>query len=126
MPKNSKLVLWFIIGTFVVWLAFDAWLGPNGGPTESQTLAYLGKVSTSVPYLIGALSGHWFFNRVRANYRIWWVGFVILGVLIAFDATWAMAGLGRVWFRWAGIWFLVGIPCGSYFWPQDDPQSPVP
>lgn len=126
VPKNSKLVLGFIIATFVIWLAFDAWLGPNGGPTESQVLAYLGRISVTIPWIFGVLCGHWFLNRRGAHYNWAWYGLPLLIALLFFDAYWAMAGYGRVWYRWGGFYLLFGLPCGSYLVPQDDPESPVP
>jgi len=126
MKNNNSLVLGFIIATFVIWLLFDAWLGHNGGPTESGMLAYFGQISTSFPWLIGALSGHWFFNRKTVNYKLAYYALIPFVGLIAWDLWWGHAHPGlRVWYRYAGVWFLVGIPCGSYLLPQGDGGAPI-
>lgn len=126
MPPNYRLVSWFIIGTFITWLVFDAWLGPHGGPTESQVLQYWAKRYTAVAWLIGALLGHWCFGTKIAHYTLWPFGFSVLFGLVGWDVNWHHAARAEFypWFRWPVIWCFVGLLCGMYFWPQRNPDSP--
>lgn len=116
----------FIISTFVVWLAFDAWLGPNGGPTESQVLAYWSQHLTSFSFLMGSLFGHWFLGRRSANYSSWFYPFIGIVSLTAWDIYFLNThGFTEPWYRSNWIWLGLGLPAGSIFWPQQDPESPI-
>lgn len=126
MHKN--LVAGIILGTFVLWIAADIWLGPNGGPTESQLLAHWGRVSAFFPFLIGFLMGHWFYGRRNVNYSAWGYGLGLWVLLGLWDCYWWGFSTHEVlypWFRWSGIWVTAGIPAGSYLWGQRNPDSPV-
>ena len=128
MRGSAVFVGAFIIWTFITWLALDAWLGPNGFPTESQMIAYWARHFTFWAFLLGSLNGHWFLGRRSANYSSWLWPFVAILLLLGWD--WAFHHF-RGWdsepyYRSPFIWFFLGLPVGSYFWPQQDPQSPIP
>lgn len=129
MSQSLKLLLvgGFIITTFVIWLMFDGWLGPAGLPTESQVIAYWARHLTFWPFLLGALNGHWFLGRRSANYSSWFYPFLAILALVGWDLYfihthgWVQAPYRSPW-----VWFFVGLPMGSLFWPQQDPESPIP
>lgn len=124
---NRTLVEWFIRGTIIVWLLFDAWLGPHGGPTESQVLQYWGKSYCSFAWIMGALGGHWFLGTKVVNYDIWMCGFLVLGALLAWDFLWWRTPPSVVFapIRSPFIWYFVGLVCGLIFWPQRNVDSPL-
>src|SRR4051812_12429949 len=105
------LVQAFIIATFVTWLAFDAWLGPAKGPTESQVLAYWARHLTFFAFLMGSLFGHWFLGRRSANYSSWKWPFLVILALIGWD-VWFLNTHGFVepWYRSDWIWLGLGLP----------------
>jgi peptidoglycan/LPS O-acetylase OafA/YrhL len=127
LKGNKFLIAFLIIGTVFIWLVVDAWVGSNGGPTESQVIAYWGRHLTFWSFLIGALCGHWFFGRRSADYALWFWPFIAIGLLLAWD-IWFIRTHGwiEVGYRSPWICFAVGLPAGSLFWPQRDPESIVP
>lgn len=126
MKSNYEAVKWFILSTLALWLVFDAWLGPHGGPTESQVLQYWAKRYVSVAWLIGALVGHWCFGLQTAHYKLWPIGFLVLAALVGWDVAWNVNPVEpfHPWFRWPALWAIAGIACGLLFWPQRNPDAP--
>jgi len=127
MSGNRLLVAGFIITTFVLWLVFDAWLGPNGGPTESQVLAFWVRHLTSFSFLMGALCGHWFLGRKSAQYALWPWPFGAILLLTLWDIYFIRHfGYVEPAYRSPWIWFLGALPVGSIFWPQQDSEALIP
>lgn len=128
MKNPIRVLVYTFIGlTFFIWLLLDAWLGPAGGPTESQVLAFWGRHATAFAFLMGSLMGHWFFGRKSANYSSWFWPFIGILILTGWDVYFLRTyGYVEPATRWSGLWVLLGIPAGSIFWPQQDSESPVP
>lgn len=127
MNNNWLLVSAFIVGTFVIWILFDIWLGANSGPTESQVLREWGKRTIFFPWLIGFLSGHWFFGMKEPYFTAWIYGIGLWGALIAWDIYWWKVRKSEPyfpWYRYPGVWFLVGLPSGMILWGQRNADSP--
>lgn len=119
----KQITTTLIVSTFAIWIAWDVYLARNGGPTESMIMRDAGKVSTFVPHLFGFLIGHWFFPR-QSQWQFGWMwGIAFWVVLLAWDLWWPG---GRVWYRYEGIWVLIGVACGTLFWGQIDKWSPIP
>lgn len=114
--KNFTTIL-IIIGTIVGWIAWDAYVGATGATTESQTLRDWGQKFVSLPFSLGFLIGHWFWNRTT-TFSAWVYAFPILAALLAWDITWNLMGKGGEWYRYPGAWALIGIPVGTLLWGQ--------
>lgn len=110
----ESLVKWFIAATFVIWIAFDVWLGTHGGPTESMVLRDIGLKYTSFPFLMGFLCGHWFWPRQKQFLTGWMWALPILLGLLAWDIFWPSDS----WIRFPAIWLALGFPAGSFLWGQ--------
>lgn len=70
-------------------------------------------------FVFGVLVGHWFLPILNPRHHA--VGNVlplILAVML-FDLYWRhKQGVRRVWFRYPGIWFALGVPAGALLWSQ--------
>lgn len=108
-----------ILGTFAVWIAWDVYLASKGAATESMTLRQWGEHCTFFPHLIGFLCGHWFFPHDHLWRSGWMWGLGVWGLLGLYDIAWAIWGNGGMpWYRYSGLWLLVGIACGTFLWGQ--------
>jgi hypothetical protein len=127
MSGNRLLITIFIILTFAIWISLDVWLNANGGPTESQVLRDWGMAMTFFPHLVGFLMGHWFFPRRTTLSFGWMIAIPIWAVLISWDIWWDIHHPGVTpWYRFPGIWAMIGAVCGSILWGQPNSQSPLP
>lgn len=121
---------WFtasiVLGTFVIWIWLDVVIVKvSGAPTESQWIAATSQRFTIFPFIVGLLSGHWFFNHRVLSYSAWVYALPIFIWIIAFDVYWNTRRWGqRAWYRYAGLWFLLGLPVGTFLWGQMDGGAP--
>jgi hypothetical protein len=83
-----------------------------------MTMRDLGWKYTSFSVLMGILIGHWFFPSENPLYRR--VGNVLpfLALFYLLDLAWAKWGTGRQWWRYPGIWFILGVIIGAKLWAQ--------
>lgn len=123
--KWDNITKWVLWGTAIVWIIWDVVISGKGH-TESQMIAEFARKFVTAPFVFGILMGHWFFNRKTARYELWpvFVGLIVLVGL--FDGVWHWTmHESRAWYRWPGIWLVLGIPVGSFFFPQRDPEAPL-
>lgn len=113
-----------IIGTIVIWLVWDAFLGWAGAMTESRMLTNWSYLTISLPWAIGALCGHWwgYWRGKPSPYIAWrtWTFFSFFAAIIIWDlVNWQWGSpefLHEV--RYAGYWPIIGFPMGKYLWGQ--------
>lgn len=121
----KSVTIIFIIATFVVWIAWDIILVFYRENTISQHLQRFGKSNTWFVYLMGFLSGHWFFSRKTAFTYGWVIALSIMVLLGIFDLIWYLTKQPFIWFRYSTIWFVFGLIAGCYLWNQKDSESPI-
>ena len=106
-----------IIATFVIWIAWDVYLGARGIKTESMWLAEWSRRWSIIPFFLGALVAHWCNQSSTPNYELWPWLVVSLSVVLFYDVSkfwWEPP----VFMKYPGLWLIVGIPTGSLFFPQ--------
>lgn len=116
-----------VIAVIVILLAYDVVALKIGQPTESMVLRDWGWEFSALPFTAGFLTGHWFFPRQTFFVSGWMYALPILVALIIFDLVWKYKAQSRKsWFRYPGMYFLLGIPAGMYLWGQITLESPIP
>lgn len=127
MTTFDYVTLSLIAGTAVVWIIWDIVLGAKRQKTESQWLAELSRTWNSIPFFVGILGGHWFVQNPNPHYEFWPValGFLVCAFLLdLFCFPWDVKGANvrlitlPKWTRYPGLWLLLGIPVGHFFFPQ--------
>jgi peptidoglycan/LPS O-acetylase OafA/YrhL len=122
-----NLTKWILLAVIFGLLAYDGMVGLFHQPTESQVLRDWGHVSTCLPFVAGFLLGHWFLPRRKPYGSAWINAAVIIVVLGIWDLYWFFSGhVNMPVYRYAGWYAILGVPCGSYLWGQDDGESPLP
>jgi hypothetical protein len=140
----SSIAKYFMIGTLLIWGAFDLYLYFRYGnaATESATTWRYSYLFPGIPFSIGALMGHFFAQwripsptpvdlppwRQYGRYALLalmaiWVGSDVRGILINATSTefdgWIWAGaFHQVW-----LIFFIGFGLGSVFLPMDEATS---
>ncbi|HMX99889.1 MAG TPA: hypothetical protein PK473_03195 [Nitrosomonas sp.] len=114
-----------IILTFIILIALDIYLVVIDQPTLSMELKWFAKKNTWFAYLMGFLAGHWFFSTKSVLRLGWIVALSFMALLGVWDLIHYLKGWEFQWYRWAGIWFLVGIGAGTFLWGQRDGDSPI-
>ena len=108
-----------ILSTFVAWIVYDLYCGRLSQPTLSMVLRDWGAKWNFFAALIGFLVGHWFFPREHVDISGWGWTLPVMASIFIFDLLWHRFGkLHRPWFRYSGLWFLIGIPVGTFLWGQ--------
>lgn len=110
-----------LIATAVIWALYDVipFLDPARGDTISEVILYYALRSLFIPYAFGVLCGHFFFPRDGAEQHPRILVPLSLAVLIydvvahVFNVP-VMLSLQAYPF----VPFLVGIPIGTWLWPQ--------
>lgn len=117
MNVYDWLTVALLVGTGVVWIAWDVVLGARGQKTESMWLAEWSRRWNALPFTLGALMAHWFMQSTKPDYNAWPWAVACLGVVLAYDVSkrwWTPP----VWLRYPGVWVALGMPVGFFFWPQ--------
>lgn len=118
-----KFTAWGMLGLVVVVIAWDVFLGATHQDTESQIIAETARSWAILPFLLGALIGHWLVNRRDVNYALWPWALASAGLVLAFDLVTNLVPVHVGWLHYPGIWAAVGIPAGSFLWPQKLPGN---
>lgn len=114
-----------ILGAFVLLLGYDGLTAQISQPTESRVLLALAMSYSTIPLMFGILVGHWFFGHYQApqvfqsllNLNLGPLPF--LAVSLIFDVLFNHFTTNSYPFwRYPGIYSLIGIPIGSIFWYQ--------
>jgi hypothetical protein len=106
-----------IVGTAVAWIAWDVVLGARRQKTESMFIAEWARRWNALPFTIGALCAHWFMQSTRPDYEAWPWAIVTLGVVVIYDIS-KLWWKPPVWLTYPGLWLVLGLPVGHFFWPQ--------
>jgi len=110
---------WLILCVFVMLLGYTAMARKHNLPTISMTMRDLAWNWSVAPFVAGMLIGHWFFNREGgAPFAAWgWgTGIPIFVILLSFDWYWILSNRSKVWFRYPGIYVVLGTLWGYLFW----------
>ncbi len=111
----------------VVWIAWDVYLGAKRQKTESMFLAEWARSFNVLPFLCGALVGHWFMQSSSPDYALWPVALALAVCVFAWDLLcypWGVKGATVTllqpakWLRYPGLWLALGIPVGHFLWGQ--------
>lgn len=121
----KTITILLIISTFVLWIGWDIVLVILKENTISQYLQWFGNTNNWFVYLMGFLSGHWFFSRKTALTYGWIIALSFMALLGVIDLIWYLNKLPFVWYRYSPIWFIVGLIAGLYLWNQKDSNSPI-
>ena len=120
-----------LIATAVVWIGWDIALGLRHQETESMVIADWVRQVNALALFFGALTAHWCMQNPNPHYERWPYAVAALVLALAWDgltATWGVKGASvqllhvPPWTRYPGIWFLLGVPVGFFFWPQKWPK----
>lgn len=114
-----------IATTFALWLGWDIVLVILKENTISQHLQRFGKANTWFIYLMGFLSGHWFLSTKRTLKYGWIIAISIMALLGLWDFLHYSNNWQYDWYRYAGIWFPIGLLAGCLLWGQGDGESPI-
>lgn len=110
---------WFVVGTGIIWLAYDVYVVKVGKSTESQVIRDWGQRWTYFPFVGGFLCGHWWFNDLCVGPSGWMFALPMIVALAIWDIAVHVKGLPtKVWYRYPGLWIGLGIPVGAFLWGQ--------
>jgi hypothetical protein len=105
-----------ILTTILSWIVWDIYVAiePTPGDTESETIRDWAWAHPAFPFAVGAIMGHFFWNREEGRFFSWspW----LLGGLGLAAAVIDVVGLAPT--TTPVIPFLVGLPLGALLWPQ--------
>ncbi len=120
----------------VVWIAWDVYVGlvrSKGGATaprtESMFLAEWARSFNVLPFLCGALVGHWWVQTPYPgpDYALWPVALAAAVCVFVWDLLcypWGVKGATvrllqpAKWLRYPGLWLAFGVLVGWLFWGQ--------
>lgn len=108
---------WFVVGTGIIWLAYDVYVVKVGKSTESQVIRDWGQRWTYFPFVMGVLVSHWFINLDHPPQFGWMIVLPAIIALVVWDLFWRTKPRERVWFRYPGLWLLIGEAAGL-LWSQ--------
>ncbi len=127
MKLRDKITVGLLVGTAIVWIGWDVFVGQTGAQTESQIIAQWVRSANSLALFLGALVAHWavqWFFKSPPHYAWWPIVLGILGLVVVWDV---LCGTGVLhppgWTRYPGLWLVLGLPVGYFFWPQRYPRS---
>lgn len=123
MTLRQRLRPWTVgimVGTLVIWLAWDVVLSRLGGHTESQILTGWARWSVALPWFCGMILGHWFWpwrgTWASGHSRVLVAcNFAVLAGLIGWD-VWNPPAIRFL--RLPEVWALHGVLCGHFLWGQ--------
>jgi len=108
-----------MVSTIAALIVWDVYVARKGSATESTIISRASWKYSTIPFAAGVLIGHWLFNRSQVNYNSWPVALAATGVILTWDVL-KPKDTPR-WMRHPAVWFVIGIPIGSFFWGQGMP-----
>lgn len=118
---------WFVIGIVVLLLVYDGIVGWIGQPSESTMIRDWAWQFNTVPFVMGIVSAHWFFPRQSWNNPVVGKTLPFIAILALYDFLWWKYGASEPrWFRYPGMYFLLGMPVGVWLWAAQHSASPIP
>lgn len=114
------LVELIIITAFLSWLVATYVAAINKQETVSNTLKRWGTQANSFAFFFGVLLGHWFFPLKQfgiPTFTIWPLVLIPIALIAGLDVFNAYnKNVLPTWLRYPGLWVLLGIPTGAFFW----------
>jgi hypothetical protein len=100
-----------------VLIIFDIYLALNGvaGDTYSEIIRDAGHRMAFLPWCVGGLIGHWFWNGKRRSNRYTWG--LVLSVLALLEYLNLSHGIGHPF-----VSFFVGMLSGRLVWAMEAPK----
>lgn len=117
---------YLLLAIAIVMIVYDPIAAKCDLPTESRVIMDWGWRFNAVPFLLGVLMGHWFFPRQNGSGFGWMIALPFWSALWGWDIAYGHFWGSRRWFRYPGIFVLLGMPVGMYLWGQVSPGSPIP
>lgn len=120
----NKITSALIIGTIVIWLLWDGFVGWSGAQTESRQLTNWSQWVLSLPYAIASLLGHWWWpwRGEKSPYisKRAIINFAVLGFLVGWDVENWLVGTPDwlIFARRPEYWVAIGYPMGHLCWGQ--------
>jgi len=112
-----RVVTFGLVVLALVLIAFDVYLDMNSvpGDTYSEIIRDAGFRVVALPWAIGALVGHWFWNGTRYSNRFTWALVIVVAI-------------GMEVLNYFGLWHplpsaLVGICSGRLVWSAKGPSK---
>lgn len=119
MTIYRAITSWGMAAIVVLLIAWDIVLSRLNEDTESQIISELARKWSVLPFFLGVLVGHWLMNRTEVDYSLWPIAVGALLLVVGLDAAHHLSPVGlAAWVRYPGIWAVVGIAVGSFFWGQ--------
>lgn len=87
-------------------------------PKESQVLRDWGRRYNALPFCGGFLLGHWWVNHNNLWRSGWMLALPIILGLVGWDYYWNSKPRDWKWYRYSGLWAVVGILVGTLMWAQ--------
>lgn len=108
-----------ILACFLVLLVWTGIAFKFKQKTVSQTMRDLAWKYNVTSFTFGILIGHWYFPVLHPTHHA--VGNVLpfMATVFAGDLLWMkFQASRRAWWRYPGIWFVLGVPAGFLLWSQ--------
>ena len=127
MTMFDRITIALIAATAVAWIVWDVILGAKRQKTESMWIAEWSRQWNVLPFLLGALIGHWTLQTPAPNYALWPFAVAAAVAVLAYDLLchpWSAKGSTVTllrparWMRYPGLWTLFGVAMGSLLWGQ--------
>ncbi len=107
-----------LIAAIVGLIVYDVLAKVFSAPTESSVLRTWGEKYTALPFCAGILLGHWFINHNNLWLSGWMYAAPMIVALVIWDFVWNRKTHVTVWYRYPGLWALIGVPVGAFLWGQ--------
>ncbi len=127
-----RVTVVLIVGSGLVWLGWDVFVGAAHFETESQVIAQWVRAANSLAFFLGAWVAHLAWHNRNPHYDWWPYAVACLLAAIVWDAlttTWHVKGAAvqlihvPTWMRHPGLWLLLGLPAGHWLWPQREKEE---
>lgn len=118
--RTITKIICISVAIFLIGYDIIPFLNPGRGDTISEVIASWGLKFFTLPFVFGALCGHFFLLRDNANPPNPYVLLPLIIIVVALDAVGSIWNINVLMFikQHPFIPLFVGIPAGSWLWPQ--------